>query len=456
MDDPQTTAPLTGNEITHAAQELYKKNLELTEKNKLLTLLQKIEEIILGSVTDLHQVAQNIVDVAAASEEFLGVALHLVDKSKNILSFLTVSKTETVEKSKLAVMHDLFPKEIKLDNYDFPAVKAITTKSRQVVDIDLAFLLKVYQEGDAKKLLELGLVKTLLIYPMVVKDTAIGVIVFLLNKPVNSLNDNQKDLIERLVGVIGIAIDNALLYHKIKIANIQLLELDKAKDEFFSIASHELRTPLTAIQGNTSMILDYFDKDIKDPSMREMLDDVLQSSARLIKIVNEFLDMSRLEQGKMLFVPKHFDLPELIRGLIHENKSMAHKQNSEIAYDGPQSLVINCDPDRVTQVIINLMSNSIKHSQGGLVTIKLENSEASAIVHVIDTGSGISGENQKNLFRKFRQASGDALARDTSQGTGLGLYIAKLLVENMNGTIWLEGSELGKGADFAFKIPLGI
>lgn len=454
MDDLQVPVIKADGDLAHIAEEMYKKNHELAEKNRLLLLLQKIEEIILNSVTDIHQVAQNVVDISAATEGFLGIAIYLYEKENNLLKFLVVSKTETVEKYSTLLMGKLYPPVIELKDPESPAEKAISTKSKQAFFFTKHILEPYFKDDEIRKMLELNLVKSTLIYPLIVRGDLIGVIFFNLNKPEETLSEFQMILIERLVDIVGIAIDNSLLYQKIKIANIQLQQLDKAKDEFFSIASHELRTPLTAIQGNSSMIMDYFGDNISDPNMKEMIGDIHVSSVRLIKIVNEFLDMSRLEQGKMVFVSKSVDLPDLIRGVIKEQKSLADTKQTEIVYEGPQSRFVSCDPDRVTQVLINLLSNAVKNTEKGKIIIKFEEDDKFASVTVSDNGSGISPLNQRNLFMKFRQANSDFLTHDAAAGAGLGLYISKLLIENMGGTIRLVSSEEGRGATFMFKIPI--
>lgn len=232
--------------------------------------------------------------------------------------------------------------------------------------------------------------------------------------------------------------------------------LERSKDEFLSIASHELRTPLTAIRGNTAMIKQFYEAQVHDEAFSEMVEDIHQSSVRLINIVNDFLDASRLEQGKIKFKIEPFDLSAVLEGVTYETSSIAQERGTRIIIDKTlQNMpLVNADKDRVKQIIYNLVGNALRFTEHGSITITGERAGAMLKVSVTDTGPGIPEEGQKLLFRKFQQAGNNLFTRESSRGTGLGLYISKLLVEGMGGKIGLEHSELGKGTTFAFTIPL--
>jgi PAS domain S-box-containing protein len=234
--------------------------------------------------------------------------------------------------------------------------------------------------------------------------------------------------------------------------------LERSRDEFFSIASHELRTPLTAIRGNTDMMLDYFGKDLKNPDLLEMLHDVHDSSTNLIAIVNDFLDMSRLEQGKMSFELKSLPIEPIIEKLAYEMKPVLQEKKLEFRFDIkqldglPQVLA---DETRIRQIMYNLVGNSVKFTEKGHIDIATNVLPNDMLeVSVTDTGRGIAVEAQKMLFHKFQQASDSLLTRDTSRGTGLGLYISQLIVRNMGGELKLVKTKEGKGSTFSFTVPL--
>lgn len=232
--------------------------------------------------------------------------------------------------------------------------------------------------------------------------------------------------------------------------------LERSKDEFFSIASHELRTPLTAIRGNTSMMMEYFKEELKSEELKEMLTDVYDSSVRLISIVNDFLDIGRLEQGRMQFRNEVFDLGALIEGVLKEYQVTGSRQKLYLRFEPPEKPVppAYADKTRVKQVLINLVGNALKFTEEGGVTVRVYLYDGYVRVVVEDTGHGIPYENQMLLFRKFQQAGDSLFTRDTIRGTGLGLYISKLMMEGMGGTIGLQYSQPGKGSAFGFAVPI--
>ena len=231
--------------------------------------------------------------------------------------------------------------------------------------------------------------------------------------------------------------------------------VDRSKDEFFSIASHELRTPLTAIRGNTSMILEYYSKAVEDPELKAMIDDIHESSIRLINIVNDFLNVSRLEQGKMDFDKKEFKIDELISEVIAEYKTTGSQKNLSIEYiDTLLPPPVMADSDKTRQILTNLIGNALKFTNEGGIKIATMVSGKFVNVSVSDTGRGIPLKQQGLLFRRFQQAGENLFTRDTVGGTGLGLYISRLMIEGMGGKIWVEKSEEGKGSTFSFSLPI--
>lgn len=233
--------------------------------------------------------------------------------------------------------------------------------------------------------------------------------------------------------------------------------LERAKEEFFTIASHELRTPLTVIRGNASMMKEYFGEILgKNKSMSEMVGDMYSASVRLIGIVNDFLDSSRLEQGRMVFKKEEFDLVKVVDDVIENIEVNARKRKivlkrQEVNVELPQVLA---DAERTQQVFYNIIGNAVNYTKQGGVIVNISQAGNNLRVRVADTGVGITPQNQRLLFRKFQQAGERVLARDVTKGTGLGLYISKLLVKGMGGDVILEKSEIGKGSIFAIILPV--
>lgn len=233
----------------------------------------------------------------------------------------------------------------------------------------------------------------------------------------------------------------------------------RSKDEFFSIASHELRTPLTSIRGNSSMIMDFYKDILKDQQLKEMIEDINVSSVRLIEIVNDFLDVSRLEQGKMKFNYESISVEKVIESVAYEMKTVLTEKKiylkvNKLTLDSLP--LVWADKSRLEQVIYNLVGNASKFTEKGgiLISAELDGNQKFVKVLVADTGRGMSSESQQLLFHKFQQASSSILTRDTTRGTGLGLYISKMIIENMGGIIRLEASIVNRGTVFSFTIPV--
>jgi|GEM_PF-1119411 signal transduction histidine kinase len=263
-------------------------------------------------------------------------------------------------------------------------------------------------------------------------------------------------VVEIVQGQITSKLGSVILLEDVTEAKI----LERSKDEFFSIASHELRTPLTSIRGNSSMILNFY-KDMVEGNtdLKEMIQDIHLSSIRLIDIVNDFLDVSRLEQGKMKFTFTPVSLDKIIENIAYEMKTVLNEKKQYLNVDeltlGKLPPVWG-DENRLKQVIYNLLGNAAKFTEKGGISISATIDQTKNMVEVLvtDTGRGISPDAQQLLFHKFQQASTSLLTRDTTRGTGLGLYISKMIIENMGGIIQLVKSEVDHGTTFGFTIPI--
>jgi signal transduction histidine kinase len=245
----------------------------------------------------------------------------------------------------------------------------------------------------------------------------------------------------------------------ILIENItQQVVLERSKDDFLSIASHELRTPLTAIRGNASMISKYYGDKLPNKDTVEMIHDIHESSIRLINIVNDFLDASSLEQGKIIMNRENFNIDEIITDVVRELQSLSTAKHLQLIQEQKSETTppVAADRMRTKQVIINLVGNALKYTDSGKVTVRTRHDDKFIYLTVADTGNGMSIENQRLLFRKFQQAGDNLLTRDTTKSTGLGLYISKLIVELSGGRLYLESSEIGKGSAFTFTLPRGL
>ncbi|MDP2183593.1 MAG: response regulator [Actinomycetota bacterium] len=229
-------------------------------------------------------------------------------------------------------------------------------------------------------------------------------------------------------------------------------EIAVMKNEFVSMVSHELRTPLTSIKGYVDLIVDGEAGEIND-IQREFLQIVQENSDRLVELINDLLDISRMESGRVHLKLEPLELPEIVQGVLDTFRTYADQSNVELsAKVGDDLPRVAGDRDRVGQVMMNLVSNAIKYSPGGgAATIGVGRDGDLVVISVSDSGIGISEEDQAQLFTKFFRVD-STLTREIG-GTGLGLSICKTVVELMGGSIWVE-SVAGEGSTFSFSLPV--
>ena len=232
-------------------------------------------------------------------------------------------------------------------------------------------------------------------------------------------------------------------------------KLDQLKDEFVSVVSHELRTPLTSISGSLGLLLGGIAGKLSE-EVREMIDIARRNSDRLVRLINDLLDIQKLEAGKMTLNRQPVNLQEMLLRSLEANEGYATKYRVQYAFENSadSERVVVVDEDRILQVMTNLLSNAAKYSpEHGTITVKVDTAETDELVISIrDEGEGIPEEFQPSIFGKFAQA--DASTTRQKEGTGLGLSICKAIVDLHGGDIYFE-SEAGQGTTFFFTLPAG-
>jgi Na+/proline symporter/nitrogen-specific signal transduction histidine kinase len=234
-------------------------------------------------------------------------------------------------------------------------------------------------------------------------------------------------------------------------ANNRLRELDRLKDEFISTVTHELRTPLTSIRAFSEILLTNPDMEVEQRS--KFLAIIVKESERLTRLINQVLDMAKIDSGRIDWHIADLDLRELIEDAVNSTRQLFNDKAVALREElGDKPVIIAGDHDRLIQVIINLLSNAVKFcpDQGGQVTIQLYPLAHRWRIAVIDNGPGIAPDQHQLIFEKFHQVT-DARA-GKPKGTGLGLPISQKIVEHHGGSIWVE-SELGQGASFVVDLP---
>ncbi|MDZ7726353.1 MAG: HAMP domain-containing sensor histidine kinase [Candidatus Campbellbacteria bacterium] len=244
------------------------------------------------------------------------------------------------------------------------------------------------------------------------------------------------------------------LAEELRGANAKLHRVNMLKTEFVSVATHQLRSPLTAIKGYTSMILeDTYGKVPK--KLKEPLERVFRSTESLTQVVQDFLDVSRIEQGSMNYNFAAFDFKDLVTEVVEDQKPNIEKSGLEVTFEKEEhpeekNYILRGDRLKFKQVITNLIDNAIKYTKEGFIRISLRNKDGKIRLEVADSGMGINEKTLKTLFKKFHRA--DNADEVNVQGTGLGLYIAKQIVETHNGKIWAESDGLGEGSTFIIEL----
>ena len=237
---------------------------------------------------------------------------------------------------------------------------------------------------------------------------------------------------------------------ELQVANEQLKELDRVKDDFMSSVTHELRTPLASIRAFSEILYD--DPEIDLPERERFLGIIVSETERLSRLVNQVLDLAKIESGHADWRNDQVDLSDLVDGACELTAQLFSERGVRLVVDTPeQACIVRADRDRLMQVLLNLLSNAVKfaHPEAGLVKVRLQRGDGAFQISVQDNGQGIPPEEQADIFEKFRQGSGGG---DKPVGTGLGLPISRRIIEHFGGRIWVD-SRPGRGATFVFALP---
>ncbi len=238
----------------------------------------------------------------------------------------------------------------------------------------------------------------------------------------------------------------------LKAANKELQRLDDAKSEFLSIASHQLRTPVTIIKGYASMIIEgSYGKVSK--KIVAVMKNVALANDRLLNLIENLLDISRIEAGRLEFDLKEVDLAEVVRPIVADFQQKAKAKKLKLQFfENEKVPKVVADTKKISEVISNVIDNSVKYTPAGEIIVSLHEEGTSVVFSCQDTGLGILSEDLPRLFHKF--VRGKDMMKVHTEGTGLGMYFARTVVENMGGRIWAESPGKNRGSKFCFSLPL--
>ncbi len=432
-------------------EEIYKRNLELAVVNKTLSLLRKLYQISLLTL--------NPATLSEKISETVRVDLNM--EAVGIL--LYEEKTDTLKPFKFSESDRFVFKAAKfgisLDTLTITGVssrallKSVMLDKKWTMTNNLADIWE--SVADAQKLKTLSdesHVQTILVYPLITQDTLIGTLILGLNRAYESLNTFEKDSIDSFIDVIAVALDKALLYEELKVLNQQLQALDKARSDFITIASHQLRTPPATIKWYLSALLSGDYGSLND-EVKVQLQKAEVTNNGLISLIDDMLNASRIERGKMEFMFEETDLVELTKLAYDQLIPMATMKKLQLEYHEPTMPIpiVMADKEKMRQVINNFIDNALKYTKAGSVVVGISADAENVTVQVTDTGKGLTKEEQESLFEKYTRGK-DAMTH--SAGLGLGLYVAKIIIGQHNGKIWAQSAGQDQGSTFAFSIPI--
>jgi len=398
--------------------------------------LERIVEIsrYLSSTHDLTRLLQAIVDVACELTQSEATSIMLFDPASGELRFEAAPDLQRNSLKSISV-----PLESSVAGWIF-------THSRPMVLQDASSDPRVYREVD--KTLK-SQTKSLLGVPLLVKQKSIGVIEAINKKNQGQYTEEDLNILETLAGQAAIAIENARLVEKLQDANTELMRLDRMKSDFIAIASHELRTPLGLILGHAT----FLKESVSEP-LQEQLDVIIRSAMRLKEIIEDMATIAHEEKGQSRVRKDQFSISELIVEVTKKHLDEAKRKHIKLDVDIParNPLSIVGDKEKIAVVLTNLIENALTYTdEGGQVGVKAETEGNYVKVYVIDTGIGIPEKELERIFERFYQVESHLTRRHG--GMGLGLSIARAMIEMHNGQIWCESKE-GMGCVFCFLLPI--
>jgi signal transduction histidine kinase len=294
--------------------------------------------------------------------------------------------------------------------------------------------------------------RALLAVPLLREDQVIGTLTVNRRTP-GEFPPEVVELLKTFATQSALAIQNARLFREVEEKGRQLAVASQHKSQFLANMSHELRTPLNAVLGYTELILDETFGDVPEP-IRDSLERARNSGQHLLGLINDVLDLSKIEAGQLTLSLADYAMEEVTHAVATNVESLAAEKKLALRVTVPPDLPPGRgDSRRIAQVLLNLVGNAIKFTETGEVRVEVTVSDGTFVVSVADTGPGISEADQAKIFEEFQQA--DSSSTRKKGGTGLGLAIAKRIVEMHGGRIWVE-SALGRGSTFRFALPVRV
>ncbi len=322
------------------------------------------------------------------------------------------------------------------------AATAGVRRCEEVTDSQMGRLLKAVEKDGFRGFL---------LAPLEAKNEVLGVICLLYDKD-HAVADSALPTLGALSGQVALVLRNIQYNEELARKNDELTHLDQLKSDFMATMSHELRTPLTSIIGYSDMLLSGMTGELNE-KQSTFIDSILKGGESLLNLINDVLDLTKIEAGRLELNREPVDLRAALLGVLPVVKPRAQDKRIRISTFLPTDLPpVLADPGKLNQVLLNLITNGIKYThENGSVSVEARTSGEMVEIWVNDTGIGIAKEDQVKVFQRFTQI--DSSATRSQGGTGLGLAIVKELVEMHGGSIRVQ-SKLGKGSSFVFTMPI--
>jgi GAF domain-containing protein len=421
-------------------QELQTRTAQLTRSVTELRALGEVGQAV-SSTLDLETVLNTIVSRAAQLAGADGASVYEYD--------------ETTEEFQLRAAHEYEPELVETLRA-MPVRMGASLTGRAIERREPMQIPDIAPEGAYRShlrdmLLRMGY-RALLTVPLMREDQVIGTLAVNRRTP-GEFSPEVVELLKTFATQSALAIQNARLFREVEEKGRQLAIASQHKSQFLANMSHELRTPLNAVLGYTELILDETFGDVPEP-IRDSLERARNSGQHLLGLINDVLDLSKIEAGQLTLSLADYAMEEITHAVATNVESLAAEKKLALRVTVPPDLPPGRgDSRRIAQVLLNLVGNAIKFTEAGEVRVEVALADGTFVVSVADTGPGISEADQTRIFEEFQQA--DSSSTRKKGGTGLGLAIAKRIVEMHGGRIWVE-SALGRGSTFRFALPVRV
>jgi signal transduction histidine kinase len=416
--------------------ELYKRNAELAVRNKTLALLRKLDGISL--VADkIETMAQQMVDAIATELEYEVVTVALVNEKDSTWKCIAAgSNSDEMEQ----VFANICGSSIDEPLSETADILKVVQSGKQAYSDSLKAVHPQQLVSSIEAQGKVGasaLPNHSVVLPLRFGEYTLGVLTFSSSRSFQDASRYEYESLSGIIGLISLALYKAKLYEDLQrtsaelmTANKQLKDLDKAKSEFLSIASHQLYTPLTALRGYISMLMEG-DYGPMSEEQKPVLDILNKSASRLIELIKDLLDISRIESGRLELHLESIDLVDIAKSLVADLLPNAITKKLDLQFQEPTETIphVVVDSQRIRQVMLNFIDNAIKYTTTGSVTVSIGMKGSKVVFSVTDTGRGLKDGEADKLFKKFSRVGG--AARFNTDGTGLGSTFAmELPAEN--------------------------